>query len=56
MAEHHGYCVKCRGRKKIKDARPTKIRNEKSKNKMIEGMYGKCYDCNGDIYAITGHS
>jgi hypothetical protein len=43
-----GYCVRCRTKREMKNARQVKM-----KNKML-AMKGTCIKCNTGMYKITG--
>ena len=46
MAE--GYCVKCKAKKEIKDAKETTMKNKRL------ALKGKCPVCNTGIFRILG--
>jgi len=46
MAE--GYCVKCKSKKEMKDAKEVEMKNGR------KAMKGKCPDCGTGMYRIMG--
>ena len=46
MAE--AYCVKCKGKKMMKDAKTVTMKNKR------QAMKGKCPDCGTGMYRIMG--
>ena len=55
MENGHGYCVKCRAKKVMKNPIRTKLRNHKTRNKTVDTLKGRCPDCDGSIYHVVGH-
>ena len=49
MAET-GYCVKCKGKKTMKDEQKVTMKNGRA------AMKGKCPECNTGMYKILGKS
>ena len=47
MAET-GYCVKCKGKKEMKDGQVVTMKNKR------QAMKGKCPDCGTGMYKILG--
>jgi len=43
------YCVKCKAKKEMKDAKEVKMKNGRS------AMKGKCPDCGTGMYRIMGN-
>lgn len=50
-----GHCIKCKSKKTLSDPMPHKQRNERSKNKNVNMMKGRCPTCEGIIYVVIGH-
>ncbi|MDD5098062.1 MAG: DUF5679 domain-containing protein [Candidatus Omnitrophica bacterium] len=45
-----GYCVKCKGKKVMKDEQKVTMKNGRN------AMKGKCPECNTGMYKILGKS
>lgn len=43
-----GYCVKCKAKKEMKDAKEVTMKNDR------KAMKGKCPDCGTGMYRILG--
>ena len=49
MAEEKGYCVKCKDKKVMKDAKTVTMKNKR------KAMKGKCVTCGTGMYKILGN-
>ncbi len=48
--ENEGYCVKCKAKKIISDAKKVTMKNKR------QALRGKCPDCGTGMYRILGKS
>lgn len=44
-----GYCVKCKGKKEMQEAKEVTMKNKR------KAMKGKCPDCGTGMYRIMGN-
>lgn len=51
-----GYCVKCKRTITIENGIKTHMRNEKTRNMLIDAIKGRCPHCKGTVYQILGHN
>jgi hypothetical protein len=49
MPEEKGYCVKCKDKKVIKDAKTVTMKNKR------KALKGKCTTCGTGMYKILGN-
>ena len=53
--EYFGHCVRCKGKKKLLNPMQHTLTNNKTRNKSVNMVKGRCPDCDGIVYVVIGH-